>query len=665
VAPASRLAGETSPYLVAHQQDLVDWWPWGPEAFAEARTRDVPVFLVLGYATCHWCHVLATESFQDPALSAQINARFVPVLVDREERPDVDAAQLAAARALTGKGLGWPLMVLLSPEGEVLFATSYLPPHDGDRGVKVGLQTVLNDLSGRWSTDRQVLLDRGRALAADLAAPGGLPSMGDWPGLWREVDERLASRADRVDGGFTGAPKFPRSVTWDAWLSWSLRHGRPGGRDHVLFTLRTLATRPLHDPIDGGFHRYATDAAWREPHFEKTLTDNAQLGSSYLDARRADPDPLFPATAAELARFLGSFWASQGLASALDADSAGPDGTLVEGAYYVFDRRGLAAVLGAGPGEEAAVALGLEGEAGGAPGWVHPLPEPARLALVQLRQSRPPPLRDDKVVLGWQGLALSFLARAGRELPDPLAAKLALRLGTVLDEHLKAGVPSRTLGGSAPATLDDFAFLAEGMLELFLATNDERWLLRAEGCVRWADERLRKPDGGHWRGVQTDPPLPVRPVADEDGSEPSAAATLARTRLRIGALRGDDLARNRVTEDLTATATAITTRPASHTAWLRVADELAYPPPEVVLTWPPGADVGPMREALFASPAVNAVELVVSQAQLRALAPSLPLLEGKGEVDGPTAYVCTLGVCQAPARTPDALRGALRAAQAP
>jgi uncharacterized protein YyaL (SSP411 family) len=656
----SPLAAAASAYLRAHADDRVPWRPWGDPPFAEARRRDVPVLLVIGYATCHWCHVMAEESFRDPGIAGEIAARFVPVLVDREERPEVDAAMLAAGRALTGKGLGWPLVVVLSPDGEVLFATTYLPPRDGDRGVRVGLSTVLRDLSERWSTDRATLLDRGRALAADLAdrgaAGGPLP-----PQVWREADARLIRLADGAHGGFGAAPKFPRPVTLDAWLGWSVRHGSSAGRDHVLFTLRTLADSALHDPIDGGFHRYAVDAAWREPHFEKTLTDNAQLGRSFLDAAQVSPDPRVRATAQDILGWLGRLRTDVGYASALDADSRGPDGDLSEGAYYLLSRPGLTEALGPERGGAAADALGLDA-APSAPRTVAPLSGSLRDALRAVRAARPAPARDDQVVLGWQGLTLSFLARAGRELPDPDAAAAARWLGETLDAALSGGAPARTHGGAASLLLDDHAFLAEGFLELFLATGDPRWLRRAERCVAEADAAFRRPDGGHWRSPPATPPLPTRPTADADDSEPPAAAVLARTRLRLAALRGDDAARNRVTEDLLATSGAIAARPSSHTAWLRVADELAAPPPEILVAWPPGADPEPLRAALWSVPTPGAVALLLPTDRVAALAPEVPFLADKEAVDRPTAFVCTLGVCQAPATDPDALRAAIAAA---
>jgi uncharacterized protein YyaL (SSP411 family) len=661
-SPPSRLTHETSPYLRAHADDLVRWWPWGDAPFAAARERDVPALVVIGYATCHWCHVLAEESFRDAELAGVVEAGFVPVLVDREERPDVDAAMLAAAQRLTGKGLGWPLLVVTSPDGEVLFATSYLPARDGDRGVKTGLLTVLRDLSGRWATDRAALIERGRALAADLAARGAAGGPVP-PSVWREVDQRLSAMADREHGGFGRAPKFPRPTTLDAWLAWSVRHGSADGRDHVAFTLRSIADSALHDPLEGGFHRYTVDAAWREPHFEKTLTDNAQLVRSFLAARRSDAAPIHAEAAADAARWLAEQWVPRGLASALDADSAGPDGVPVEGARYLFTRAELLAALGPERGALAADALGVTGDLPTAPRRAAPLPDDLRAEVLALRLARPAPARDDKVIAGWQGLAVAALARAGRELPDPLAHKHAERLGTLLDAELAAGPPPRTLGGGAPALLDDLAFLAEGFLELFQSTGDERWLVDAERCVAWADERFRRPEGGHWRGAPTVPPLPVRPTADEDGSEPPAAAVLARVRLRLAALRGDDTLRNRVSEDLVATSGAILGRPASHATWLQVADELASPPPEIVIVWPPGTDPGPLRAALYASPAPGALELVLPAERVAALGASVPLLAGKDAVDAPTAFVCTLGVCQAPATTPGALRAAISAAQ--
>jgi uncharacterized protein YyaL (SSP411 family) len=662
--PPSALARETSPYLREHAADLVAWSPWGPAPFRAAAERDLPLLVVIGYSTCHWCHVLAEESFRDAEIAGLVNDRFVPVLVDREERPDVDAAQLRAAQVLTGKALGWPLVLVVSPDGELLFASTYLPARDGDRGSKVGLATVLGDLAERWVSDRGALLDRGRALAQDLAGGGAIGGGPLPPSLWREVDTTLAGRADPVNGGFgKSGPRFPRPTTLDAWSAWSVRHDAPAGRDHAALTLRVVARSALHDPLDGGFHRYATDAAWTEVHYEKTLTDNAQLGRAYLDARRASPEPLFDDAARDVARFLGGMWAGAGLASAIDADSVGPGGVREEGAYYVLSRAELAAALGEADGAAAADALGLPATGAGAPRLAGPLSEAGRQAAVLIRAARSAPPRDDKVVLGWQGLALGFLARAGRELPDALAAKLARRLSHTVLTELDAGAPSRTVGGASPALLDDLAFAAEGLLEQFLATQDPACLAGARRAVALADERFARPEGGHWRSAATDPPLPVRPTADEDGSEPPAAAILARTRLRLAALTGDDAMRDRVATDLLATSGAILARPASHTTWLSVADALTRPPPEVVVVVPAGTDGSALTAALWSTPAPLAVELVTTPEGARALSAVAPWLEGKDDVEQPTTYVCTRGVCQAPATTPDAVKAALAAAR--
>src|SRR5690242_13627231 len=478
-AMANRLADATSPYLLQHKDNPVDWWPWSEEAFAEARRRDVPVLLSVGYAACHWCHVMAHESFEDDATAAIVNAGFVPVKVDREERPDVDAVYMEATQAMTGQG-GWPMTCFLTPDGAPFFCGTYFP-----RPV---FQRLLGSVSEAWRDRRNDVRDTGQRIVSALSAPRELTPAPLDAAVLDAAAASLRTAYDEVNGGFGGAPKFPPSMVLEFLLR---RHARTGdGLDMVVGTAEAMARAGLYDQLAGGFSRYAVDAGWVVPHFGKMLYDNALLLRVYLHLWRETGSALARRVVVGTAEFLRRDLrtAEGGFASALDADADG-----VEGLTYVWSPDELAAVLGgdaawaagllgvtaAGTFEHGRSTLQLRDDPDDPARW-----EDVRSRLLAARAARPQPARDDKVVASWNGLAVAALAEAGAllERPEWLAdAEAAANL--LLDLHLVDGRLRRTSRngevGPHAGVLEDYANAADGLLALHQATGAPRWLAEA------------------------------------------------------------------------------------------------------------------------------------------------------------------------------------------
>jgi uncharacterized protein YyaL (SSP411 family) len=498
----NRLAQESSPYLRQHAGNPVDWWPWSPEAFAEARRRDVPVLLSVGYSTCHWCHVMAHESFENEATAAQMNAGFVNIKVDREERPDIDAVYMAATQALTGQG-GWPMTVFLTPDAEPFYAGTYFPPHEGLGMPSFG--RVMGSVSGAWATQRDKMLGNAQALTAHIQEASA-PRRSD-EALPENAAELAVERLRRVYdadlGGFGGAPKFPAPTTLDFLLT------QPGGRDMALHTLRRMGAGGIHDQLGGGFHRYSVDAQWLVPHFEKMLYDNAQLTRTLLRAYQASGDGAFANLARSTLNYLERemLSAEGGFFSAQDADTPTEHGG-VEGLTFTWTPAEFRDVLG--DSEDADLALRAYGvtETGnfldphqpeyGRRSVLHlPTPveqlardlgptlgedvparlEAARTHLLAVRQTRTQPGTDDKVLTSWNGLALAAFADAARVLGDAKYLEVARRNAEFVRRELR--LPDGTLrhtykDGQArvEGLLEDHALYALGLVALFQAGGD-------------------------------------------------------------------------------------------------------------------------------------------------------------------------------------------------
>ena len=658
----NRLAASLSPYLLQHADNPVDWWEWGDEAFAQARRRDVPLLLSVGYAACHWCHVMAHECFEDDEVAGVLNAGFVAVKVDREERPDVDAVYMAATTALTGAG-GWPMTCLLTADGNPFFAGTYLP--------KPQLLALLGQADHLWRTDRDRVLASGAHVAAHLREATAPPAP-------TAVDEavcdaavrRLRGEHDDARGGFGGAPKFPPSSVLEFLLR---HHARTGDADALAMVRATgaaMARGGLYDQLAGGFARYSVDADWVVPHFEKMLYDNAQLLRVYLHLWRATGDPLARRVAEETAGFLlrdlrtpeGAF------ASALDADTV-LDGHSHEGLTYAWTPAQLVEVLGADDGGRAAALLSVTAagtfEAGASTLQRRRDPddevwwERVRSRLLAARGSRPQPARDDKVVTAWNGLAVAGLAEAGVLLdrPDLLdAAREAAAF--VLTTHVVDGRLRRTsrggLVGAAPAVLDDHGNLAEGLLALYQATGDASWLAAAQGLLDDALDRFVDDDGQPHDTAHDAAALFTRPAARTDLAEPSGASALAGALLTLASLTGSGRHREAAGGALDACG-SVAQRDPRFAGWtLAVAEAVLAGPVQVAVV-----GQGPVADALLAVVrSSSSPGLVVAHGAPDAA--GVPLLANRPLLDGsPAAYVCRGFVCDRPVGSPEELLEAL------
>lgn len=609
---AQRLADAVSPYLRSHATNPVDWYPWGEEAFAAARDRDVPVLVSVGYATCHWCHVMARESFSDPGIAALLNERFVAIKVDREEHPEVDAAMLAAAGAFT-PNLGWPLNVFLTPEGRAFHAGTYSPPtrvqdHPSFRQV---LDAVWDAWSGRRSDVESSAAGLAAALAeAAGAAPPPRPITSD--GLARVVDDLVADE-DRQHGGFGGAPKFPvtpllltalalaRSPLLDA----APREQVGGVADRAL---RAMRDGGLRDPVEGGFFRYATRRDWSEPHYERMLTDNALLLRAYAEAGDRDTADGVVAFLRDVLRQPGG-----GFASAQDSESVlvGPDGgpgERSEGGYYALD--GAA------------------------------------------RRAQTPPAVDGTVLTGWNGLAIGALAHAGELFGDPQWIALAVQAAeAILAAHRSDGLVRASRDGRASdavATLEDYGAFADGLLQVAFAAGRPDLAAEARALV---DECLRD---DVFRAPATDPTLAALAVSAGsdagEGAAPSGETAIAAAAWRLYLLTGEDRYRAAAAATVAPLAAVGLQRPIAAGAALGLALAMAEPVRQVVVITDDPA--GPLARAARALPA--SVTVVVDQRTAAAFAAAgFELLAGRGSPGGAaTAYVCADFVCRLPVTDP-------------
>ena len=716
----NRLARERSPYLLQHADNPVDWYAWGDEAFARARTEDKPIFLSIGYSTCHWCHVMAHESFEDEAVATALNEHFVSIKLDREERPDVDRVYMLFVQATTGAG-GWPMSVWLTPDLKPFFGGTYFPPTS--RWGRPGFIDVLKQLADAWRHERGQILEsadgmveRLRSLgSADEPAPDRAPIAG--------LDTIEASIApfvqafDQRHGGFGGAPKFPRPAELFFLLRAYAVTGDRRARGMALETLRHMALGGMRDHIGGGFHRYSVDVQWRVPHFEKMLYDQAQLALANLEARQVSGEEFYGAVAEDTLDYVlrdltspdGAFY------SAEDADSpipgaegdAGGHAASREGAFYVWSAGELDRLLG----DDAPIVarrFGVEprgnalsdpqGEfegqnilyvaqsiddvavrAGRSVDEVMDALARARATLFAARAGRPRPHRDDKVIAAWNGLMIAAFARAARVLVDSprrdewrAAAERA------------AGWARRHLWRSADRTLlrrfrdgeaaiegfcEDYACLVSGLIELFQATGRAEWLewaieLNAVETERFFDER----DGGWFSTTGTDRSVLLRLKEDYDGAEPAAASVTVANLIALGHLTGDETLTTRAARTLERYGPQIGR--AVRVMPLMVSNLVAWhtPPAQVVLVGTPGADDLRALERVLARHYLPSAVTIVRPADDEdpALRTRLPWLAAMQTVDGrAAAYVCRDFTCQAPLTDPAALDAALDDLAAP
>ena len=648
----NRLHAATSPYLLQHRDNPVHWQEWGEEAFAEARERNVPVLLSVGYAACHWCHVMAHESFEDEAVAAVLNERFVSVKVDREERPDIDAVYMSAVTATTGHG-GWPMTVFLTPEGEPFFCGTYFPR---DHFLR-----VLDALDEAWRTREDEVRASGSHIASSLASALRSPTpYAVEPGALSAAVDILARQFDRVAGGFGGAPKFPPSMVLEFLLRHHARTGEASSLEMATRTLEAMARSGLYDPLAGGFARYAVDARWVVPHFEKMLYDNALLLRACTTWWKVTRDPLAERIVRETATFvlrdLGT--PEGGFASSLDADADG-----VEGLTYAWTPQQLGDVLG-DDAEKAAELLVVTTEGTfehGASTLQLPVDpedldwfEGVRSRLLAARADRPQPGRDDKVVTSWNGLAIAALSDAGATFERPDWVGAAARCAAhVLDVHVVGGELRRAsrLGeaGTARAVADDHGNLAEGLLLLHQVTGELRWLESARSLLRSAQD-FAADDGGFHDTAGDAEPLYLRPRSAADNAEPAGQSALAGALVALGAVTGDPDALESGAR-ATAAGLGLAVREPRFGGWsLAVAEALVAGPHQVAVVGSgPAADA--LERAARRSPSPG---LVVVRGEPDAS--GLAMLAGRPLVDGgPAAYVCRHMVCELPTTSPEEL----------
>jgi uncharacterized protein YyaL (SSP411 family) len=634
----NRLARSTSPYLLQHQDNPVDWWEWGPDAFAEAERRDVPVLLSIGYAACHWCHVMAHESFENDEIAAYMNEHFVNVKVDREERPDVDAVYMEAVQAMTGHG-GWPMTSFLTAKGEPFFCGTYWPSQP--RHGMPSFPEVLQSVSQTWATRREDVEAAGRDVVARLSQSANAGSLDVTADLLDPAAASLNPSYDGVHGGWGSAPKFPPSMVLEFLLRRWARTGE--GLEKVAHTCEAMARGGMYDQLAGGFARYSVDEKWVVPHFEKMLYDNALLLRVYLHWYRASGAPFAKRVVEETADFLLRDLRTEqgGFASALDADTDG-----VEGLTYAWTPAQLREVLG-DDAEWAAEQLEVtrEGTFEHGSSTLQRLLEPddadryerIRSALMTARSVRPQPGRDDKVVAAWNGLAIAALAEAGALLERPDYLDAAVRCAALLkDLHWVDGRLRRVSRDGAVgrhlAVLEDYADVAEGLLALYSSTGDLDQLRGAHSLLEVVLTEFPDGNGGFWDtadDAHRDEPLVRRPQDPTDNATPSGASAAAGALLTYAALTGSSRHRE-AAEAALRTMAPLFARHARFAGWAcAVGEALVAGPAEVVVLDRPDL----LATARWAT-SPGAV-----------IAVNGPLAEGR---ETGAAYVCRQMVCELP-----------------
>jgi uncharacterized protein len=588
---SNRLAQESSPYLLLHAENPVDWYPWGDEAFEKARREGKPVFLSVGYSTCYWCHVMERESFSNPEIARQLNESFVPIKLDREERPDLDEIYMAATQLLTRAG-GWPNSVFLTPDGKPFFAGTYFPPED--RYGRPGFPRVLAALREAWQTRPEEIRHQADVVAEAIqehldsaAVAAEIPDAG----VAEAAQGSLADRFDRRYGGFGAAPKFPSPS--NLFFLLDLAPTDAQAREMLVVTLDRMARGGIHDQLGGGFHRYSTDAEWLVPHFEKMLYDNASLAALFAEASALAPDLGFERVARATLDFVLHELTSPegGFLSAIDAETHGH-----EGAYYTWTKDELQSLLEKHDYPLLASVYGFDGRPNfEADRYVLNLPEPlsdrarerglsveellarlepGRKALLEARWKRPRPLVDDKVLADWNGLMILGMARAGARLGEESYVDAARRAAAFVLSRLVDSASGTLLhvyrAGKAkvPALLDDYAFLIQGLLELHAATGEERWLDEAVRLHGEQDARLGDAKGGYFAAGEN-PELLVRAKPGYDGALSSGNGITALNLLELAERTGNPSCRARADAVLGAFASAIGSFPLAHVTLVR------------------------------------------------------------------------------------------------
>ena len=696
----NRLASEHSPYLLQHQHNPVDWYPWGPEAFDKARTEDRPIFLSVGYSTCHWCHVMEHESFENQDVANLLNAHFVPIKVDREERPDVDRVYMLFVQATTGSG-GWPMSVWLTPSLRPFYGGTYFPPTG--RWGRPGFVEVLTELARTWHEEREKIDRSAETIVERLrgfARTGATGVVAPPEALDKAVAE-FSTAFDRRRGGFGNAPKFPRPSELAFLLHEHARTGAGEPRDMALLTLRAMALGGMRDHLAGGFHRYSVDADWRVPHFEKMLYDQAQLVPAYVAAGQLTGDPQYAEVAVDTLRYVrrdltdpeGGFYSAEDADSVPPEHAADPAAHKMEGAFYIWGELEVRHLLGelaepfclrygilpdgnapADPQGEFThknllyTARSLEEVAASTRQSVPAVQAAlaaARVVLTEARALRPRPHLDDKVLTAWNGLMITAFARTGRALGDRSFVDDAVRAAGFLRRHLwndtTATLLRRYRRGHAAVTgyAEDYAYLAAGLIELFQATGDPAWLEWAMTLHRELDERFGDPvEGGWFSTTGDDPSVLIRMKEQYDGAEPAASSVASLNLLALAHLTGDSTMAARAEAAMASfqphlgrsVPLMLTALSTYHAGMAQV----------VVVGDPAAADTAALMAAVRGLYHPTALLVPVTPAHREGLERLLPWTRTMVARDGlATAYVCRDFACQAPTTSADELAAQL------
>jgi uncharacterized protein YyaL (SSP411 family) len=708
----NRLAREKSPYLLQHARNPVDWFPWGNEAFDKARREDKPIFLSIGYSTCHWCHVMERESFESDVVAKILNDHFVSVKLDREERPDIDRVYMTFVQATTGGG-GWPLSVFLTPQLKPFFGGTYFPPED--KWGRPGFKTVLLRIHELWQRQRDKLTASADAITERLRelSSGGQARASAGVRVLDLAFNQFASQYDPQFGGFGGAPKFPRPATLRFLLRYHARTNNEHALAMTLHTLRKMADGGLHDHLGGGFHRYSVDARWHVPHFEKMLYDQAQLAIAYLEAFQICRNDVFADTARGILDYVARdlTGAEGNFFSAEDADSSRSDNPAEksEGAFYVWEKSEIAnaarrADLPAaaaeifchyyGVGESGNVSDDPQGEFihknilivsstvedtakhfGRSPNEVRAALATLRSALLTLRTQRPRPHLDDKTITAWNGLMISAFARASGALPTNdrkryrrAAERAALFIQNRLYDKATGGLLRRFRDGDAAieAFADDYAFFIQGLLDLYEASFDPHWLafaaaLQEKQITLFWDNR----NGGFFTTTGCDAAVLLRIKEDYDGAEPSPASVSALNLLRLAAMTGRDQFRSLAHKTLQSVAHQLNDAPTAMPEMLCALDFSLSPIKQIVIAGEPDTEeTRALQQAVAERFIPNKILLLADVgAAKNCLAPLHPSVAAMKPLHGkPTAYVCENFTCRLPVTSPQELAAQLSSA---
>ncbi len=665
----NRLASTTSPYLIQHQDNPVHWQPWDQEALAAARSADKPILLSIGYSACHWCHVMAHESFENEAIADLMNRHFVNIKIDREERPDLDQIYMRALHLLGEQG-GWPLTMFLTPAGEPFWGGTYFPPES--RYGRPGFPDVLTTIARIWRDEREKVDSNKAAIVQALA---GLASPARGEAMTIDEIDRAAQQVigifDPVHGGIQGAPKFPQGPILDFLWHRSVATDSADIKMTVVHSLNRMCQGGIYDHLGGGFARYSVDERWLVPHFEKMLYDNAQLLGLLANVYQMTGDALFAARARETVGWLEREMMVDGaFASALDADSEGE-----EGKFYVWQESEIDAALGDGGPDFKAV---FDVTAGG--NWEGKtilnrsaaeglLPEAEEAALrtqverlLNIRESRIPPGRDDKVLADWNGLMIAALARASAIFAEPAWLGLARDAFTFITEGMQDGSrlahsfrEGRTLD---LAFVEDYAAMADAALALFQHTQERPFLDQAIAWVQELDDHhLDQEQGGYYQTSAATSDVLVRPKTAQDGPAPAGNGQMVSVLARLADLTGETRYRDRADALISTFSGDVRKNPLSHTALLSGLAMLEHPI-QIVLAGAPTPSFDELFQAALRSAPPGAVIQVITP---NATLPPAHPASGKGEVDGkPAAYICEGRSCRLPITDADILRAALR-----